>query len=130
MGKRMRLGDLPTEAMGQALCRLTPPMCRMAKDPKVGEALKQIRREDALLLTLGKVGEMLLPCLVGEHLGEMLEVLSILTGEDMETLRTRPGRETVMLFLQCVDEALADFFPCAGGSMKGRSSGESSACPG
>ncbi len=130
MGKRMRLGDMPTEAMGQALCRLTPPMCRMAKDPKVGEALKQIRREDALLLTLGKVGEMLLPCLVGEHMGEMLEVLSILTGEDMETLRTRPGRETVTLFLQCVDEALADFFPCAGGSMKGRSSGESSACPG
>lgn len=130
MGKRMRLGDMPTEAMGQALCRLTPPMCRMAKDPKVGEALKQIRREDALLLTLGKVGEMLLPCLVGEHLGEMLEVLSILTGEDMETLRTQPGRETVALFLQCVDEALADFFPCAGGSMKGRSSGESSACPG
>ena len=121
---------MPTEDMGKALCRLTPPLCRIAKDPKVEEALKQIRREDALLLTLGKAGEMLLPCLMGEHLGEMLEVLSILTGEDMETLRTQPGRETVGLFLQCVDEALADFFPCAGGSMKGRFSGESSACPG
>ena len=121
---------MPTEDMGKALCRLTPPLCRIAKDPKVEEALKQIRREDALLLTLGKAGEMLLPCLMGEHLGEMLEVLSILTGEDTETLRTQPGRETVALFLQCVDEALADFFPCAGGSMKGRFSGESSACPG
>jgi len=125
-----RLGDMPTEDMGKALCRLTPPLCRIAKDPKVEEALKQIRREDALLLTLGKAGEILLPCLMGEHLGEMLEVLSILTGEEVETLRTQPGRETVGLFLRCVDEALVDFFPCAGGSMKGRSSGESSACPG
>lgn len=130
MNKRMRLGDLPTEDMGQALCRLTPPLCRMAKDPKVEEALKRIRREDPLLMTLGRAGENLLPCLMGEHMEDLLQVLSILTGEGVDTLRRQPGRETVALFLQCADEALADFFPCAGGSRKGTSSGESSACTG
>lgn len=127
MQQAVRLGDMPTEEMAKALCRLTPPLCRMAKDPKVGEALKQIRREDPLLMTLGKAGEILLPCLMGEHLGEMLEVLHILTGAGVETLRKQPARETVQLFLRCLDEALADFFPCAGGSMKETFSGESSA---
>ncbi len=125
-----RLGDMPAEEMAKTLCRLVPPMCAMARDPKVAEGLKLIRREDPLLMTLGRAGEMLLPCLVGDHLEDMLEVLAILTGEEKGKLRRQPGRDTVSSFLRCVDEALADFFSCAGGSRKGRFSGGSSACPG
>ena len=125
----MKLGARSCEDLAQTLCRLAPPLCRMAKDPKVSKALEGIRGEDPLLVTLGRVGEVLVPCLAEEHLTEMLTVISILTETPAAEIRTRNGRDTVRQFLQCVDEVLADFFPSADGSMKGTSFGGSSAQP-
>ncbi len=123
----MKLSELSTEALARTLSKLAPPLCRVAKDPRVNEALQEIRGDDPLLMTFGRMGEILLPALTDEHWTDVVKVVSILTETPASVIRLQNGRDTMRQFLQCVDEVLVDFFSSADGSMKGTFFGESSA---
>lgn len=114
----MKLSDMSTDQLAQALCDLTPPLCRIAADPAVSEALAAFAQgaemDQPLLMTLSGVAQLLLPALLEDHTEDFFAVVSALTGKDVDTLRAQPGLTTLKELADCWDGEFADFFTSAG----------------
>lgn len=114
----MKLSDMTTKDMAEALCALTPPLCRIAQSPSVSQAIEAFCQggEDhaPLMSTIGRMAEKLLPVLMREHLPDMCEILSVLTGKSVQALLAQPALTTLREARSLIDGELLDFFACAG----------------
>lgn len=114
----MKISRMTTDQLAQALCDLAPPVCRIAADPAVTQALADFAEgaEDSrpLLATLSAMAEALLPAILRTHYGDLLEALAVLTGKDAQTLRAQSAIDTLRDARDCWDGELADFFASAG----------------
>lgn len=118
-----------TEELARTLCRLTPPVCRMAGDPRVARALREAGEagKEPLVTVASRLWAALAPVLLAEHGEDLWEAAAILTGKDAAQVRAQPGMETIRELWRCWDEELAAFFSCAGTARKGSSCGPSPA---
>ncbi len=118
----MKLQEMNAEELRQALCRMVEPMCRIAEDAGVQEALERLWSADLKRLPLGQglaaLVRELAPVLLQRHWMDTLELLSICTGKDCAVLRAQNGMDTARELATCAREVLVDFFPCAAGSAR------------
>lgn len=114
----MKLSQMPTSQLAQLLCDLTPPVCRIAADPAVTQALADFAEgaEDSqpLLVTLSRMAESLLPALMQSHAEDLTAILALLTGKDAQIIRSQSTLATLRDVKNCWDGELADFFASAG----------------
>ena len=113
----MKLSQLSTSALAPVLCRLTPPMCRMAQDEEVLAAFDGAPP----LSATAQVWETLVPRLLTHHLDDMLEVLSILTDKPASALRSQSALCTLADLRAVWDGDLSAFFTSAGASAQEKS---------
>ncbi len=118
----MKLQEMNAEEFRQMLCRMVEPMCRIAEDEGVQEALEQLWSADLKRLPLGQglaaLIRELAPVLLQRHWADTLELLSICTGKDRAVLRAQNGMETARELAACAQEVLVDFFSYAAGSAR------------
>lgn len=114
----MKLRDMSTRQMAEALCAIAPPMCRIAQDPAVSRAIECFcegsEAHAPLLLSLGRMAEALAPMLLRDHLQEVCEILSALTGKSTQELLEQSALDTLQDLQSLWDGELLDFFACAG----------------
>lgn len=114
----MKLCEMNTQQLAEALCALTPPVCRIMQSQAVSAAMEAFcegEEEHApLSATLGRAAEALVPVLLTELLPEVCEVIAVLTGKSAESIMAQPAVETVRDMKDLWDGELADFFACAG----------------
>jgi len=114
----MKLSELKTEELAELLCVLTPPVCRMARDPEVLAAFDKVSfgGMDAMppLAGAALVWEALIPLLMRRHRDDVYAVLAALTGKTAEGIARQRGLETLKDLQSVWDGELAAFFTCAG----------------
>lgn len=118
----MRLSEMSTEELARALCRLTPPLCRIATDERVTRALREAGQaseaHEPVLAAGGRLMQALVPVLLADHAEDLWEALAVLTGQAPEAIRRQTGLETIRMMRACWDEELARFFTYAGTATK------------
>ena len=118
----MKLSQLSTGELAPVLCRLTPPVCRIAQDEAVLAAFDRAAFDGKPPLpAAAQVWETLLPRLFSHHLDDLLEVLSILTGKSTDALRSKSALRTLADLRAVWDEDLSAFFTSAGASAREKS---------
>ena len=118
----MKLSQLSTGELAPVLCRLTPPVCRIAQDEAVLAAFDRAAFDGKPPLpAAAQVWETLLPRLFSHHLDDLLEVLSILSGKPADALRGQSALHTLADLRAVWDEDLSAFFTSAGASVREKS---------
>ena len=118
----MKLSQLSTGELAPVLCRLTPPVCRIAQDEAVLAAFDRAAFDGKPPLPdAAQVWETLLPRLFSHHLDDLLEVLSILTGKSTDALRSQSALRTLADLRAVWDGDLSAFFTSAGASVREKS---------
>ena len=108
----MKLSEMDTRQMAEALCKLTEPIGNMVADKACTDALARALQRDQE----GTIGEQLahaakavLPQLLGPHLDDLIAVAAALTGKTAE-VATQRGTDTIRDLMDCFDKELVDFF--------------------
>lgn len=120
----MKLSQIPTSRLADTLCQLTPPMCRIACDPKTLTALDDLSgRLSAMppLQAAAAVMEHMVPLLLSDHREDFFAVLSILTEKPVDTLLEQSGADTLRDIRQVWDRELMVFFGSAGSAEQEKS---------
>ena len=112
----MKLSEMNAAQLAQAMCDLVPPLCRMAKDPRIAEAISRFAEDDGNepAARYAEMIEAIVPLLLTEHEDAFFRVLGVLTGKSADTLRRQNGLAAVREMRLCWDEDLLAFFTCAG----------------
>lgn len=109
----MKLSEMDTRQMADALCKLTEPIGNMVADKACTDALARALQRDQE----GTIGEQLahaakavLPQLLGTHLDDLIAIAAALTGKTAEQVAAQRGTETIRALMDCFDKELVDFF--------------------
>lgn len=109
----MKLSEMDTRQMAEALCKLTEPIGNMVADKACTDALARALQRDQQ----GTIGEQLahaakevLPQLLGTHLDDLIAIAAALTGKTAEQVASQRGTETIRDMMDCFDRDLVDFF--------------------
>lgn len=120
----MKLSEMNAAQLAQTMCDLVPPLCAIAADKRVAEALERFAEDDDGKEPMIARGAALLGCLVPlllrTHADEFFRAAAILTGKSADTLRRQSGLATVRELRACWDEDLAAFFTCAAAAKQSR----------
>ena len=121
----MKISRMNTEDMAAMICRLTPPVCRMLRDPEALAAFDSADFGTASSLPpmagAAMVWEKLTPVLLHKHRDDFFQALSVLTGKEKEVIRRQTGLETLKDIQAVWDEELMVFFTFAGAAAQGKS---------
>ena len=109
----MKLSEMDTRQMADALCKLADPIGNMVADKACTDALARALQRDQD----GTIGEQLahaakavLPQLLGPHLDDLIAVAAALTGKTAKQVAEQRGTETIRDLMDCFDKDLVDFF--------------------
>lgn len=121
----MKLSQLTTEELAQVLCKLTPPLCRMARDPQLLAAFNRLAPStldsQPALASAARIWEEVLPLLLTSHLDDCCAVLATLTGKSADALRSQNGLTTLIDLRSVWDSDLRSFFISAGSAAQAKS---------
>ena len=109
----MKLSEMDTRQMAEALCKLTEPIGNMVADKACTDAIASALQRDQD----GTIGEQLahaakavLPQLLGTHLDDLIAIAAALTGKTAEQVAAQRGTETIRDLMDCFDKELVGFF--------------------
>ena len=114
----MKLSQMNTEELAEALCRLAGPLCRIGRDGQVSAALARLDGKGPMGIRLCDTLEKLIPLLMDKHLDDGAEILSILTGKEKEAILGQSALSTLRDVRACADEELLCFFGSPGRTRK------------
>ena len=111
----MKLSEMNTVQLADALVKLAAPMERIAKDEELNERMAEAARRlreggmTKLQHNAAMLG-MLIPALLERHRADTFAVLSAMTGKSVEEIAAQPGMMTLKEAKECVDGDLLSFF--------------------
>lgn len=108
----MRLSEMNTEQLFDALVALAEPMGRIGRDPALNRALGEIHRQEGRSV-LERASGLFLPAataLLKTHREDTLRVIAALTGKGIDALRKQPGLLTLREAKDAFDGELLRFF--------------------
>lgn len=121
----MKISQMSTDALWALLARLTPPACRILRDPEVLAAFDSASfvESDRLppMAAAAMMWERLLPLVLRKHENDVYEVLAALTDKSPEVLKKQKGLMTLKDIQAVWDEELMAFFSYAGAAAQGKS---------
>lgn len=108
----MKLSEMNTQQLAEALCRITPAVSRIVEDPATLEALRSFPEKGSMPQGVAniKAVSLIAPVLLGAHLHDTAEVLAALTGKSAAQILQQKGHETIKDITACLDKDLIDFF--------------------
>lgn len=113
----MKLSEMNTEQLAACLCRIAAPVERIGKDAHISAFFKEnAGKTDTTVIELvsASIGA-LTPVLLGDHLADVMAILSALTDKTQAELRAQKGVQTVRDIRAVIDQDLMDFFKSSAG---------------
>lgn len=120
----MKLSHLTTDQLAAVLVRITPPLCRIARDGRTLAALDELSfgaDHQPPLVSASHLWEKLLPLLLTDLADDLFAVLAVLTGKTPDELRAQPGMTTIADLMGIWDDQLLTFFTSAGSAAQEKS---------
>lgn len=111
----MKLSEMNTKQLAAALCRLTQPVSRIAKDEEINAALsamsKQMRENEHMTMA-EKAGALLelVPLLLEKHYADAVEIIAAMTGRLASEVETLNGMQMIAELRDSVDAEFVRFF--------------------
>ena len=113
----MKLSEMSTDQMADAMVLIAEPVANIAADTKVSAALKGYstsqKKGETVAQTFGKMIGKLAPALLQDHRQDVYAVLSALTEKTVEGIASQKGMQTIADIKACWDGELANFFKSA-----------------
>ena len=109
----MKLSEMDTRQMAEAICKLTEPIGNMVADKACTDALAlalQLDQDGTIGEQLAHAAKAVLPQLLGPHLDDLIAVAAALTGKTAKQVAEQRGTETIRDLMDCFDKDLVDFF--------------------
>lgn len=111
----MKLSEMNTVQLADALVRIAKPIERIGKDEEMNRQMAEAveRFREGKLTTIEQRARMIgmyIPALLERHRADTLEILSALTGKSVAEIEAQPGVQTLKEAKACMDEDLMSFF--------------------
>ena len=110
----MKLSEMTTDQLADALIDLSEPVGRICQDDQVIGFLKKyaapVQRNAPALKLIGDAAAGLCPVLLKDHRYDLYQVLSVLTGKTAQEIASQRGAQTIADVRACWDRELTDFF--------------------
>lgn len=111
----MKLSEMSTRQLAGALCRLTPPMGRIAADEELSGVftrLKNEMRENEHMTTAQKAAILLetVPVLLETHYEDTIAIIAVMTDRTAAEVDALNGYEMIGELRGCIDSRFIDFF--------------------
>lgn len=111
----MRLSEMNTKQLASALCQLTAPMSKIAKDTALNDVfngIAQKMRDGDRMTNFEKVGELLtvVPVLLETHYADMIRIIAVMTGRTDAEVEALNGFTMIDELKNCIDKQFLDFF--------------------
>ncbi len=112
----MKLSEMNTVELAQALCLLAAPVGRLAEDVELLKGMAAAGEgKETLGEKLGALMPTVIPALLDKHFDDVVLILSALTGKTPAAIRKQKGFETIRDIRACFDGDLLDFFKSSAG---------------
>ena len=119
----MKLSEMNTRQMADALCKLAEPIGNMVADKHFTDAFASALKRDQE----GTIGEQIahaakavLPQILGTHFDDLIAIAAALTGKTAEQVAAQRGTETIQDLMGCFDKELVDFFKSSARGASGK----------
>lgn len=119
----MKLSEMNTRQMADALCKLAEPIGNMVADKQFTDAFASALKRDQE----GTIGEQIahaaktvLPQILGTHFDDLIAIAASLTGKTNEQVAMQKGTETIRDLMDCFDKDLVDFFKSSARGASGK----------
>ncbi|MBP3647003.1 MAG: hypothetical protein J6K55_11350 [Clostridia bacterium] len=111
----MKLKDMSTEQLADALCEIAPMLEEIGKDKELNENLREIamkERENGMTALEKGVSLIarVVPALLKTHRGATYNILSVLTGKTVQEIAAQNGMQTIRDAMNSMDAELIGFF--------------------
>lgn len=111
----MKLSEMNTDQMAEALCEIGAAVENICKDEKINDEMKRLFEDgkEGGMTVLKKAGRTLniwLPGLLRTHKADVYKILSVLTGKSEKAIAEQNGMETIKEARACMDGELMSFF--------------------
>ena len=111
----MKLSEMNVRQLSGALCELTVPMARIAKDESLNGLFAEIdktAKERERLTNFEKMGMLLeaVPVLLMTHYGDMIRIAAIMTGRTDAEVEVLNGMDMIEEMKKSIDEQFLRFF--------------------
>lgn len=119
----MKLSEMNTRQMADALCKLAEPIGNMVADKQFTDAFASALKHDQE----GTIGEQIahaakavLPQILGTHFDDLIAIAAAMTGKTAEQVAAQRGTETIRDLMGCFDKDLVDFFKSSARGASGK----------
>lgn len=111
----MKLSEMNVRQFSAAMCELTAPMARIAKDESLNGLFAEIdktAREKAHITNFEKMGMLLeaVPVLLMAHYGDVIRIVAIMTGRTDAEVEELNGMDMIDEMKKSIDEQFLRFF--------------------
>lgn len=107
----MKLSDMNTKQLAAALCRLTQPVSRIAKDEEINKMLSDMAKQKKMTMA-EKAGALLelVPLLLDKHYADAIQIIAAMTGRLDAEVETLNGMEMIAELRNSIDAEFVRFF--------------------
>lgn len=110
----MKLNEMTTDQLAEALCELADPVDHICRDAAVTEKLKKLAQdaENGMMMIekLGATVAIWIPALLKDHREDFYKIVSVLTGESVSEIAKGNGMETIKKAREALNGEVLDFF--------------------
>lgn len=110
----MKLCEMNTDQLSDALCELADPIERICKDAEMNEKIKALSKDAqngmTMLEKMGRTVAIWLPALLKTRRADTYKVLSVLTDKSVEEIAAQNGFETIKMAQGAMNKELLGFF--------------------
>lgn len=107
----MKLSEMNTKQLAAALCRLTQPVSRIAKDEEINKMLSDMAKQKKMTMA-EKAGALLelVPLLLDKHYADAIQIIAAMTGRLDAEVETLNGMEMIAELRSSIDAEFVRFF--------------------
>ena len=119
----MKLSEMNTRQMADALCKLAEPIGNMMADKQFTDAFASALKRDqggTMREQLAPAAQAVLPQRHRTHIDDLIAIAAALTGKTAEQVATQKGTETIRDLMGCFDKDLVDFFKSSARGASGK----------
>ena len=119
----MKLSEMNTRQMADALCKMAEPIGNMVADKQFTDAFASALKRDQE----GTIGEQIahaakavLPQILGTHIDDLISIAAAMTDKTAEQVAMQKGTETIRDLMGCFDKDIVDFFKSSARGVSGK----------
>lgn len=111
----MKLSEMNTKQLAEALCKIAEPVNEIVSSPDVAQVMQKLAgKEDNSFRYIGKMVALIIPVALDKHRDATFRIISALSGKSVAEIEQQPGLQTIRDARDIFDAELISFFMSSG----------------